>query len=80
MAEIGPELKVSELHAAMAVTLCKQGQAVAVWVEGVTRTHVFFRRTKELHFVGFRTGKDLEQITDDAGSSLKIFRYQGDVK
>jgi hypothetical protein len=71
------ELKVSELHPPVLVTLRKEGQPkmMTVWAVGVTPAHVFFRFTEEVSFIGMRTGRSREQITDNAGRPMTMFEY-----
>lgn len=80
MSEIGPELKVSELHPPMVVAVQKSGHPVVatIWCVGVTAKHVFFHGAAiDLGFIAFRTGEALEQITDDTGQPMKMFQYHG---
>lgn len=80
--EIGRELKVSELKPGTVVVLEKGtcSHLTSVWVEEVTpRLVMFDMPVINLHFIAFRTGPDMEQITDDTGASFKIYEFLGEV-
>jgi hypothetical protein len=81
-AEVGRELKVSELRTRTVVVLQKGEEATAatIWVVGVFKDVVHFRAgAVGLELFLFRTGPDLDQLCDDTGARIIVYEYLGKV-
>jgi hypothetical protein len=79
--EIGRELKVSELRPRTIVWLAKEGRpAIAtMWVIEVSEIYVHFRAgAVRTEFYAKRRGPDLEEITDDDNTHMRMFEYLGE--
>jgi hypothetical protein len=79
--EIGRELKASELKPGSIVVLAKEGRTAmaTVWVVQVGDVWVHFEAPAiRMRFVAVRSGPDLEQLTDDVRSRLRVFEYLGE--
>ena len=78
--EIGRELKVRELKPKTVVWLAKEGRDLmaTMWVVEVGPNFVHFHAGAVLmDFLAERCGSDLEEITDDDNTPMKMFEYLG---
>lgn len=78
--EIGRELKVSDLKPKTIVVLRKgAGPMATIWVWAIGPDFVqFWAGDAGMGFLAMRCGPDLEQITDDSNTPMKIFEYLGE--
>jgi hypothetical protein len=77
--EIGRELRVSELVPRTIVILHKGQTLATLWVVEVLQEFVHFRAgAVNTEFIALRCGPDLEGVTDNTGSPMKLYEYLGE--